>query len=100
LSISRTSAEPEFLQPSLIIQIRSLAYVQNPISVSAHGDILLIYLVDPQGDDTPQGWGLTFMITMKEGQIGRGKNTGHWAGLPNLFWWADREKGVGGIVAS
>jgi hypothetical protein len=40
------------------------------------------------------------MITMKEGQTGRGKNTGHWAGLPNLFWWADREKGVGGIVAS
>ncbi len=23
-----------------------------------------------------------------------------WAGLPNLFWWADREKGVGGMVAS
>lgn len=20
--------------------------------------------------------------------------------LPNLYWWADREKGVGGIVAS
>jgi CubicO group peptidase (beta-lactamase class C family) len=54
----------------------------------------------PQGDDTPQGWGLTFMLTMKEGQTGRGRNTGHWAGLPNLFWWADREKGVGGIVAS
>jgi hypothetical protein len=31
---------------------------------------------------------------------GGGRNTGHWAGLTNLFWWADREKGVGGIIAS
>lgn len=52
-----------------------------------------------QGDE-PQGWGLTFMITMKEGPTGRGRNVGWWAGLPNLFWWADRENGVGGIMAS
>ena len=32
--------------------------------------------------------------------MGRGRNTGHWGGLPNLFWWADREKGVGGMIAS
>jgi len=53
----------------------------------------------PQGNE-PQGWGLTFMLTIAEGATGRGRNTGWWAGLPNLFWWADREKGVGGIVAS
>ena len=53
----------------------------------------------PQGKE-PQGWGLTFMLTIEEGATGRGRNTGWWAGLPNLFWWADREKGVGGIVAS
>ena len=28
------------------------------------------------------------------------KGTGWWAGLPNLFWWCDRTKGVGGIIAS
>ena len=28
------------------------------------------------------------------------KGTGWWAGLPNLFWWADRSRGVGGIIAS
>ncbi|TAQ83914.1 hypothetical protein B7494_g7758 [Chlorociboria aeruginascens] len=54
----------------------------------------------PQPEDQPQGWGLTFMLTIHEGATGRGRNTGWWAGLPNLFWWADRERGVGGMVAS
>jgi CubicO group peptidase (beta-lactamase class C family) len=54
----------------------------------------------PQPHDQPQGWGLTFMLTISEGATGRGRSTGWWAGLPNLFWWADRERGVGGMVAS
>jgi CubicO group peptidase (beta-lactamase class C family) len=45
-----------------------------------------------------QGWGLTFMIS--DGPTGRSDGTIHWAGLPNLFWWCDREKGVAGIIAS
>lgn len=59
-----------------------------------------IPMLYPQPPDQPQGWGLTFMITIHEGATGRGRNTGWWAGLPNLFWWADRENGVGGIIAS
>jgi hypothetical protein len=31
---------------------------------------------------------------------GRGRNTGWWAGIANLFWWCDREKGVCGFIAS
>lgn len=54
----------------------------------------------PQPHDQPQGWGLTFMLTISPGATGRGANCGWWAGLPNLFWWADRERGVGGMVAS
>jgi len=54
----------------------------------------------PQPKEQEQGWGLTFMLTIHEGATGRGGNTGWWAGLPNLFWWCDREKGVGGMVAS
>lgn len=54
----------------------------------------------PQPADQPQGWGLTFMLTISPGDTGRGANTGWWAGLMNAFWWADREKGVGGMVAS
>ncbi|KAK2780928.1 hypothetical protein FQN53_000880 [Emmonsiellopsis sp. PD_33] len=47
---------------------------------------------------TPQGWGLTFMLT--GGATGRSPGTGHWAGLANLWWWCDREKGVAGMVCN
>jgi len=47
---------------------------------------------------TTQGWGLTFMLS--GGPTGRSPGTGHWAGLPNLWWWCDREKGVAGMVAT
>ena len=54
----------------------------------------------PQPPEQPQGWGLTFMLTIHPGATGRGSNTGWWAGLPNLFWWCDREQGVAGIICS
>ena len=37
-------------------------------------------------ENPPQGWGLSFMVTIHPGATGRGANTGWWAGLPNLFW--------------
>ncbi|KAH6642088.1 beta-lactamase/transpeptidase-like protein [Boeremia exigua] len=53
----------------------------------------------PVEGNPPQGWGLTFMLS-NGGPTGRSKSTGFWAGLPNCWWWADREKGVGGIVCT
>lgn len=53
----------------------------------------------PQEGNPDQGWGLTFHITQEAGATGRGKGTGWWAGIMNLFWWCDREKGVGGMIA-
>ena len=53
----------------------------------------------PQPHDQEQGWGLTFMITPHRGPTGRSANTAHWAGLPNLWWWCDREKGIAGMVS-
>ncbi|KAL3441566.1 beta-lactamase/transpeptidase-like protein [Aspergillus insuetus] len=62
-------------------------------------------LVQPTADlyplcprDTPQGWGLSFMIT--PGLTRRSETTAQWSGLSNIFWWCDRETGVAGIVAS
>lgn len=52
----------------------------------------------PVPGDGPQGWGLTFMIT--GGATGRSSSTAFWAGLPNLWWWCDREKGIAGIVCT
>ncbi|KAJ5198916.1 Beta-lactamase-related protein [Penicillium cf. griseofulvum] len=53
----------------------------------------------PVNGNPPQGWGLTFMLS-NGGPTGRSISTAHWAGLPNLWWWADREKGVAGIVCT
>jgi CubicO group peptidase (beta-lactamase class C family) len=47
---------------------------------------------------TPQGWGLTFMLT--GGPTGRSEGTAHWAGLANLWWWCDRDKGVAGMICT
>lgn len=47
----------------------------------------------------PQGWGLSFMQANGTG-TGRSKETVHWAGIANLWWWCDREKGVAGMVCS
>ncbi|RFU27161.1 hypothetical protein B7463_g9186, partial [Scytalidium lignicola] len=56
------------------------------------------FAVDPKA---PLGWGLTFMLTPDCGGItGRKKGTAHWAGLPNLWWWCDREAGVAGMVCT
>ncbi|KAM3551405.1 hypothetical protein ARSEF4850_007884 [Beauveria asiatica] len=49
-------------------------------------------------DDAPQGWGLSLMLN--GGVTGRSPATGWWAGIANVFWWVDRERGVGGIVCA
>ncbi|KAL4908478.1 hypothetical protein BDW74DRAFT_175159 [Aspergillus multicolor] len=53
----------------------------------------------PVAGNPPQGWGLTFMLS-NGGPTGRSTDTAHWAGLANLWWWADREKGVAGMVCT
>ncbi|KAM4065839.1 beta-lactamase [Hirsutella rhossiliensis] len=52
----------------------------------------------PTEADLPQGWGLSFMLT--GGATGRSSATAYWAGLANLYWWADRENGIGGLVCT
>jgi len=58
----------------------------------------LIPEIYPVPGNQEQGWGLTFMLT--GGTTGRSASTAHWAGLPNLWWWCDREKGVAGIICT
>ena len=53
----------------------------------------------PAADSPPQGWGLTFMLPNDDG-TGRSKNTAHWAGLINAWWWCDRDNGVAGIICT
>jgi hypothetical protein len=53
----------------------------------------------PVPGNPPQGWGLTFMLS-NGGPTGRSKGTGFWAGLPNWWWWCDRENGIGGLICT
>ncbi|KIW15762.1 hypothetical protein PV08_05812 [Exophiala spinifera] len=53
----------------------------------------------PEPRDIPQGWGLTFFLHLRDGVV-HSEGTGWWAGLPNLYWWADRTRGVGGMIAT
>jgi CubicO group peptidase (beta-lactamase class C family) len=65
----------------------------DPILTNAIPDIY------PQGDNVPQGWGLSWFLTPKPGATGRGANTGFWCGIANTFYWCDQENGIAGMVA-
>ncbi|KAH7078854.1 phosphatidylinositol-glycan biosynthesis class S protein-domain-containing protein [Paraphoma chrysanthemicola] len=54
----------------------------------------------PQPGNPPQGWGLGGFLTIAAGPTGRGANTIWWMGLPNCFWWVDRERGIAGFLGS
>lgn len=54
----------------------------------------------PQPDDPPQGWSAAGFLSLHEGPTGRGPGTAHWGGMPNVYWWCDRERGVAGMVAT
>jgi methyl acetate hydrolase len=45
----------------------------------------------------PKSWSYSFMINDLEAPTGRPAGALGWAGLPNLFFWIDRQNGVGGM---
>jgi hypothetical protein len=55
--------------------------------------------IDPVAGNGPEDWGLAFMFT-NGGATGRSMSTFIWSGLPNYWWWADREKGIAGMVCT
>ncbi|KAI5253113.1 beta-lactamase family protein [Aureobasidium subglaciale] len=44
-------------------------------------------------------WGIGGVVLRENGEK-RGKGTMAWSGMPNLFWWVDREKGVCGLFGT
>lgn len=47
-----------------------------------------------------EGYGLSFALNHQIKDSGRKPGSASWSGLPNLFWFADRETGVGAIIGS
>jgi len=48
----------------------------------------------------PKGWALSFMINDEPAPTGRPAGALAWAGLANLFFWIDRQNGLGGFWAT
>ncbi|WP_445258547.1 serine hydrolase domain-containing protein [Nocardioides aurantiacus] len=48
----------------------------------------------------PKSWSLPFMINEEEAPTGRPAGGQGWAGLANLFYWVDRDNGIGGFWAT
>lgn len=48
----------------------------------------------------PKSWALTFMINDEAAPTGRPAGALAWAGLANLYYWIDRENGIGGFWAT
>ncbi|RWR10965.1 serine hydrolase domain-containing protein [Paenirhodobacter populi] len=47
-----------------------------------------------------KGWSYTFMTNEEQAPTGRPKGAIGWAGLANLFYWIDRQNGIGGYWAT
>ena len=47
-----------------------------------------------------KSWALSFMVNDEEAPTGRPAGALGWAGLANLFYWIDRQNGVGGFWAT
>lgn len=48
----------------------------------------------------PKSWALTFMLNDETAPTGRPAGALAWAGLANLYYWIDRQNGVGGFWAT
>lgn len=48
----------------------------------------------------PKSWSLPFMINEEQAPTGRPAGAQGWAGLANLFYWIDRQNGLGGYWAT
>lgn len=53
-----------------------------------------------EDESKTEAWGLTFALNHDPKESGRKPGSASWEGIANLFWWADRESGVGGMIAS
>lgn len=48
----------------------------------------------------PKSWAYTFMVNDRDAPTGRPAGALGWAGLGNLYYWIDRENGLGGFWAT
>ncbi|KAJ5590570.1 hypothetical protein N7450_004542 [Penicillium hetheringtonii] len=52
----------------------------------------------PVEGNPPQGYSMAGMLTPTA--TGRSETSVFWSGMPNIFWWCDREKKVAGMISA
>ena len=71
--------------------------------LSSTGWVTSIPSLSNEGEFFPgvaKGWAYTFMVNREDTPSGRPAGSLMWAGLANLFFWIDRQNGIGGYWAS
>ena len=85
-------------------QIKSIPRLINKPSISTKPQYTKHDYLQPlpphSTEPQTEGWGLTFALNHELKNSGRKPGSAAWSGMPNLYWWADRESGVGGIIGS
>jgi len=100
---SISSNDYKLLGPEMIKELfrpqlgeKAQEQLEKALEVKEVNDIMVPGI--PMG--TKVGYGLGGMIVLEDLEGRRRKGSMNWAGLPNVYWWADREAGVSGVYAS
>ncbi|KAE8155268.1 beta-lactamase/transpeptidase-like protein [Aspergillus avenaceus] len=48
--------------------------------------------------DTKISWGFGGLVTISDTPSGRKSHSLHWSGMPNCFWWVDRQSEICGLL--
>ena len=81
-------------------QIPTMPRYCNGYTPSGKPDLANPCPLVPCADDLTEGWGLSCSLSHTKSATGRAAGSGSWEGVANLFWFADRENGIGGIASS
>ncbi|CAG8931608.1 unnamed protein product [Penicillium salamii] len=91
---------PETVKEMFTDQIPTMPRYCNLYTPAGKAELANSTPLVPCPDDMTEGWGLSFSLSHTQSDTGRAAESGSWEGLANLFWFADRENGIGGLLAS
>ncbi|RDW86603.1 uncharacterized protein DSM5745_03245 [Aspergillus mulundensis] len=81
-------------------QIPAMPIKSNEYTPTGKPEIANATPLQPGPEDLSEGRGLSFALSHAQSPTGRAAGSASWDGVANLFWFADRENGIGGVVAS
>ncbi|KAJ9269953.1 hypothetical protein DTO212C5_3923 [Paecilomyces variotii] len=91
---------PETVKEMFTDQIPHMPRHCNEYIPAAKPLLTTTFPMVPSADDLTEGWGLSFSLSHTKSPTGSAVGSASWSGIANLFWFADRQNGIGGMVAS